>query len=155
MDDLKASVDKVTSEHRELREMIQAIRDSLQSPEPLVAERQVRTWAESLAQRLLTLHDRLFLHFREEKEAGVLDELVGRFPRAQRTISALEEEHDELLGEMRKLVAVAFSHAENKPTEGPDLASRTVTLLDKLTSHEERETELIERLYCEDLGTGD
>jgi len=152
MDELRASFEKVASEHRELRETIQVIRASAQTPKPDIAG---YSWAESLGQQLFKLHGKLSFHFREEKEGGVLAELVGRFPRAHRTIMALEDEHGELLGEVREIVAATMSLVENKPAQEPDLAGRTVTLLDKLAQHEERETELMERLYCEDLGTGD
>ncbi len=112
-------------------------------------------WAASLARQLETLHDKLFLHFREEEQVGVLEELAEQFPRATSAIERLEDEHGQILGEMRATVIACNALAEGKPPAGPDLRDRAVSLLDQLAHHERVETDLMERLHCEDLGTGD
>ncbi|UCC28985.1 MAG: hemerythrin domain-containing protein [Phycisphaerales bacterium] len=151
----RPSFDKVVEEHRELRDMIEKFRGFLGERQPDIGDEQLHGWAASLARQLETLHDKLFLHFQEEEQVGVLEELAEQFPRAISAIKRLEDEHGQILGEVRNTVTASKILAEGKPPSGPDLRDRAVSLLDQLAQHERVETDLMERLHCEDLGTGD
>jgi hypothetical protein len=151
----KTSFDKVLEEHRELRRLIQELRRFLEGPQPEITEEDSHSWAADLMDRLVKLHRKLFPHFREEDRSGVLEELAERFPRALRTVQTLQAEHAQLLGELRGIVTAAMIYAEDKLPPENDLRGRTLRLIDQLTRHEEAETDLIQRLYYEDLGGGD
>lgn len=151
----RRSFEKVVEEHRELRDMIEGFRGFLDEGQPDVGDRQLQGWAASLAQRLETLHDKLFFHFQEEQQVGVLDELARQFPRAISAIERLEDEHGQILGEVRATVTACNTLAEGKPASGPDLKDRAIAILDQLDHHESVETDLMERLHCQDLGVGD
>jgi hypothetical protein len=150
----QTSYEKVLEEHRELRQMVQEMRHFLARPEPESTDKDAYIWAGDLAERLVRLHRKLFPHFREEDRSGVLEELAERFPWVERNAQALQDEHDQLLNEVRAIVADTMISVEDKlPTE-IDLRSRTLRLLDRLTHHEEAETDLIQRVHYEDMGGG-
>ena len=150
--ELKASFDQVVEEHRELQRMIQELRGYLERPQAQLTDATSHVWASVLAQQLVQLHDRLFVNFREEEQAGILDELAREFPRASRAVDRLRDEHGEVLVEVREILGAAMTCAEDKPPPGPSVTGRAMGLLDRLDRHERKETDLIERLYCEDLG---
>jgi hypothetical protein len=152
LSELKASFDQVVEEHRELQRMIQELRGHLERPQPQLTGGTSHVWASVLAQQLVRLHDKLFLHFRKEEQAGILDELAKEFPRASRAVERLRDEHGEVLVEVREILGAAMSCAAEKPPPGPSVSGRTMSLLDRLDRHERKETDLIERLYCEELG---
>jgi hypothetical protein len=154
MDDQKTSLEKVVEEHRELRTLLRELSCFMEKHPPESTVDDSHIWAGDLAERLVRLHRKLFLHFREEARAGVLEELAERFPRATRTIQTLQDEHDQLLGEIRAIVAATMIRVEDKLSSELDLRGRTLKLIKRLTRHEEAETDLIQRLYWEDLGGG-
>jgi hypothetical protein len=145
--------DKVAEEHHELNQMTQELKCFLGMPHLEVTDEDSHIWAGELAERLVRLHRKVFLHSRgEEQPGGILDELVERFPRATKTVQKLQDEHDQLLAEMRAIVAATMIFAENGlPTEF-DLCGRTTRLLHNIGQHRETENDLILRVYWEDLG---
>ena len=150
--ELKASFDRVVEEHCELRRMIEELRCYLEKPQPQTAVGVSHMWNSVLAERLVKLHDKLFLHFREEEQAGILDELAREFPRASHAVELLRDEHGVVLGEVREILGAAMSCAEERPPAGFSVSGRTMSLLERLDRHERKETDLIERLFCEELG---
>jgi len=149
---LKSTFDQVIEEHRELRRMIEDLRRYLEKPHTQVADGTAHVWASVLAEQLVKLHDKLFLHFREEEQAGVLDDLAREFPRAGNAVERLRGEHVEVLGEVREILGAALTCSEERPLPGLSVSGRAMSLLERLERHERKETELIERLYCEELG---
>ncbi len=153
MDNVQAPFEKVVEEHRELQQMTQELSCFLNRPQPEFTDEDSHIWAGELAERLVRLHRKVFLHVREEEQTGgILDELVERYPRATKKVQDLQDEHDQLLAEMRAIVASTMIRAENKlPTE-PDLCGRTKRLLKQIAQHRKTENDLIMRVYWEDLG---
>jgi hemerythrin-like domain-containing protein len=151
----KTSYEKVIDEHRELRQMMRELRQFLDGLQPQTATEDAHIWAGDLAERLVKLHRKLFLHFREEDRSGILEELADRFPWAEQTIQMLHAEHDQILSEVRAIVAATMVCVEDKLSSDCDLRDRTLRLFDQMTQHEAAETDLIQRLLWEDLGGGD
>jgi iron-sulfur cluster repair protein YtfE (RIC family) len=155
MPEVQSSFEKVIAEHRELRQMVQGMCEFLQQERPEVGTEGAHQWAATLSERLVKLHDKLFLHFREEDESGMFQELAEKFPRASTALENLDREHKEMLSELREIVSSTMSYSEEDSSAGPGLRQRTCGLLDKLIHHEEQETNLIEKLYYDDIGVGD
>ena len=147
-------VERVVQEHRELRRMIRELQRFLDQPQPDINDEESHIWAGDLAERLVKLHRKLFPHFREEDRTGALEELAERFPWVAKTAQDLQDEHDQLLGEVRAIVAATMISAEDKVPAERDLHGRTLRLLDRLTHHEEAETDLIQKVHYEDMGGG-
>jgi hypothetical protein len=60
-----------------------------------------------------------------------------------------------MLRELRAILPEALRFAEGRSDAGPGLRHRTAALLEQLAGHEATETELIQRVYLEDLGPAD
>jgi len=146
---------RVLDEHRELRALGGELSEFLERPRPEVGQNGAHTWAASLARMLVTFHDKVFRHFRDEEDSGCLDELVAAKPRAARAVDALREEHGRLLADLRSALDSAMMYSESKPPECLTLRRATRSILERFDRHEHEETELIQSLLCDDLGLGD
>jgi hypothetical protein len=149
MTELDISFAKVVEEHRELRQMARDLSRSLEGPQPEITDEGSHTWAANLAQQLVKLHHKLVLHMQEEERLGFLEDVAEQFPRAIRTTTILQDDHNLFLLEATML------YAEGTLPSDPDLCGRTLSLLNRLETHRQTETELLMRLCCEDLGLGD
>ncbi|MAG57046.1 MAG: hypothetical protein CMJ83_12195 [Planctomycetes bacterium] len=142
-------------EHRELQKLVTDLRTFLKRPRPKLGDGGAHTWATSLAADLVTLHDRVFRHFREEERSGVLDDLCALHPRAARAVMLLKDEHEEILTGFRTILRSVMTYSESKTPEIPHLRRRTWSILEQLLCHECKETDLFQRFIYEDLGTCD
>ncbi|UCE03775.1 MAG: CBS domain-containing protein [Candidatus Latescibacterota bacterium] len=145
MTDVKFSFDTIIEEHRELIRMVEELKGFLKLPRPDPGEHEAITWASGLGEKLLKLHDSLCAHFRVEEESGALDELERRHPHAVKEIQALQEEHEQILHDLRAIMGAAMVYAEGKTPESPQLRRWTLTAIDQLVRHERRESDLISR----------
>ncbi len=68
---------------------------------------------------------------------------------------SLKGEHGRILRELKDLYAATLLHSGPAAPQGPDLRKWVLDVLSHLARHEEKETELIQRAYLEELGTGD
>ena len=139
-------------EHTELREVMDDLQHFLEKPRPEIGQKGFHTWASEMSRRLVGLHDRLFQHFNDEEESGMLDELEERHPRAYEKIQALRGEHGEILAGIRDLMSATLSYSEGKKPPDPRLRQRLARILDKTSDHEQTETSLIQELLYDDLG---
>ncbi len=67
----------------------------------------------------------------------------------------LKSEHDRILDDLRAVLGAVLVYAENREFAGPHLRAWTLEILEEFRHHEHVETDLIQRLYTEDLGEGD
>lgn len=146
---------KVIDEHRELNGLVAELQAFLEAPRPEIREAGYHTWAVSLSDRLMKLHDKLFRHFRHEEEGGMKEELLVKHPRAERRIEKVMGEHPEMLETLRQLMSDALAYSEGRQIAEPRLRRRLSALLEALASHEREETDLIQRLEYRDLGAAD
>lgn len=151
----KTMFERVLEEHRELRESVASLREFCGLPRPDVEAEEAPAWASELAQRLVRFHDQVYRHFHEEESSGFLEELARSFPRVARPVAAMEREHQELLTGLRSLLDAAMLYAENKAPDRPNLRRRTLSVLEGFERHEQEETDLVQRLFTEDIGCVD
>jgi uncharacterized protein YdhG (YjbR/CyaY superfamily) len=148
-------VDEMLAEHRELHKSIDEVRAFLAEPRPEVGTKGSHTWAAKLSQYLVALHDQLFRHFRAEEQDGMMRDLAERFPRAWKRVEHMVGEHATILAEMRGLMNSAMEYAEGISPSDPRLRQQLTSVLDELKAHEEAEIDLLQRMYYNDIGTGD
>lgn len=151
----KRSYAAILEEHRDLRRQCAELGAFLEGERPEPGGDEAHAWAEELGRRLVTLHDKLSSHFREEETAGLFQDLAESFPQSTFELKVLEGQHRVLLRELRSILPEALRFAEARPDAGPGLRRRTVALLDQLSAHEAAETALIQRLHLEDVGPAD
>jgi len=150
--EVKASFDRTVKDHEHLRVLLMDLRGYLEVERPEVGTTGFHTWAAELSQRVASLHDKVFRHFRTEQEEGVLEELSARHPGASGRIEKLELEHEEILEHIRNLMSATLRYSEGKTLRDPRLRTRVLGLIEKLDRHERTETELINSVLYMDLG---
>lgn len=151
----KRPYEAILDEHRELRQQSAELAGFLEQERPEAGSDEAHAWAEDLGRRLVALHDKLSIHFREEETGGLFQDLAATFPQTAGPVKELEGQHRLLLRELRAILPEALRFAEARPDAGPGLRRRTQALLQRLSEHEAAETDLIQRLYLEDLGPAD
>ena len=146
---------KVLEEHRQLNAMVADLRLFLAEPRPAVGQKGAHTWSTKLARHLVRLHDALYLHFREEEEGGMMEELTEAHPRATGAVEGLIGDHEEILRGLRRCTAGAMKYSEGREPADAGLRRRLTRILDCLHEHEVAETDLIQRLEYEMVGAAD
>jgi hypothetical protein len=148
-------IQQVLEEHRQLEASIAALRGFLEAPRPEIGEAGWRRWSARLSRDLVGLHHLLVRHFRYEEDGGMMTDLSERHPRADRWVEELVDEHGVLLQEIRAITESVMSYGEGLQPDEPALRQRLTTLFDRLHRHDQTETDLIQRLEYEELGSGE
>lgn len=146
------TLESALREHRELRGIVEDLRLFLGRERPAIGEKGYHTWAADLSARLVHLHDKLFRHFRDEEQSGMLQDLGRLHPRATSQIGTLEAQHGEILGLLRETMTDTLSYSEGRSPADSRLRQRVNELLGKADEHEKAETELLQELLYSDLG---
>ena len=108
-----------------------------------------------LSQRLLSLHDELFRHFRFEEDVELIEETLASHPEAANQFRAVLREHPAILAELRAIVSDVLSYSEGVSPENPRIRRRLTELLANFYHHEEAEDHLFQRLEYRDTGAVD
>ena len=145
----------VLEEHRELEASIAALRAFLEQPRPEIGEQEARDWSARLSRDLVELHHLLVRHFRYEEDGGMMTDLSERHPRADQWVDDLVGEHRELLHDIRSITESVMFYEEGRQPENPAIRRRLNELFDRLHKHDQTETELIQRLEYEELGSSE
>lgn len=148
-------VETVLEQHRHLRSVKADLKEFLFAPRPEAREKGSHTWAVELSQRLLSLHDELFRHFRFEEETGVTEEVLVNHPEAAGKLNEILSEHPDLLGQLRLIVSDVLSYSEGVSPQDARIRRRVTNLLDDLSHHEEEENHLFQRIEYRDLAAAD
>jgi hemerythrin-like domain-containing protein len=151
----RSTLKDALAEHEELRGVVAGLEGFLENPRPEIGQRGYHTWASELATRLVSLHDKLFRHFRSEEQGGLFEELAKMHPRASAKITSLGGEHGVILEGIRDVMSAALRYSEGKEPADPRLRQRVKKVLEMTSNHESVETELIHDLVYSDLGVGD
>ena len=151
----RTSLEKALDEHKELRTLLGELLSFLDEPRPELQSADAGHWASSLTEQLLNLHNKVSHHFREEEASGVLEDLEENYPRASRSIGALRTDHDRILADFRAVLPAAMCYAEGRSGESQNLRRWTRSIVEHIQRHEAEETELMQKLILEELGTGD
>jgi hypothetical protein len=151
----KPNAERILREHRELRTLLDDLSLYTVEPRPGIGEMGYHTWGASLSRHLVELHDRLYRHFRTENESGFFDQLKKQKPRNAKVVDAILEEHPLFLAEIQSMVGDCLAYSGGNEPDDPRLRLRLKTLLDRLGDHEERESDLLQRLHGRDIGDVD
>lgn len=151
----KKWVEQMLAEHAKLRSTLDEVRGFLAEPRPEPSTKGSHTWATEMSQHLVKLHDQLYRHFRAEEQEGMMRDLATRYPRAWRRVEVMLGEHAVILSEMRQLMSSAMEYGEGIRPENARLRKRLTSVLERLSAHEEGETELMQRMLYNDIGVGD
>ena len=155
MQDTHTAFKALLAEHRELRKELDSLRRLLDEPRPEVGSEDAPGWGSALAERLVTLHAKTYRHFREEESSGALCALEEAELQDKRTIDSLRADHDLILTGFRSVLDAAMVYAQGGEPDRPNLRQRTISLIEAFKQHEEAETDLMQHLMCDDIGTGD
>lgn len=155
MEKTDAPIERIEEQHRELKAQIDSLREFLRRPRPSREDAECHAWAAEMSESLLRLHDLLFRHFRTEECGGFLEEIDRAHPRATHRIEALRRDHDRFLAVLRAILSTTLSYGEGKTPDNPRLRLWVEQLLDGVAAHDREETDLLQRLLCEDIGTAD
>lgn len=146
---------RVLDEHRELQELLKKLQEFVQAPRPEVGVKGSHSWAADLSKKLTHLHDKLFLHFRNEERSGIFEDIKDQHPWASDKVDEMVAEHPVILEELRKLVRSTLTYSQGNVPRDPQLRTRLENLIRLLSHHEEQETDLILCLRNEDMGEVD
>lgn len=148
-------VESVLEQHRHLRSVVADLEEFLFDPRPDAGEKGSHTWAVALSQRLLSLHDELFRHFRFEEETGVIEEILENHPEVTGKLQEILGQHPEMLSQLRRIVSDVLSYSEGVSPGDPQIRRRLTELLDVLRHHEEEENHLFQRIEYRDVAAAD
>ena len=146
---------QILEEHRQLEASIAAMQKFLEHPRPDIDDADARDWSARLSKDLVELHHLLVRHFRYEEAGGMMTDLAEKHPRADRWVDDLVDEHRELLHDIRSITEAVMFYGEGREPKNPAIRRRLGELFDKLHKHDQMETELIQRLEYEELGSGE
>ena len=136
---------RVESQHKVLRKMIAEVQGTLESQSDSF---------DILSSQLSVLAQKLQEHFIEEEEGGFFDHIKKRAPQLSTDSTQLEEEHVDLLGQIRDLIAKAAT-CEGSESWWQGLKTDFHDFSKLLMQHESLENQLLQRAYGEDIGSHD
>ena len=146
---------QILEEHRQLEAAIDSMEKFLEQPRPDVGDAEARDWSAQLSKDLVELHHLLVRHFRFEEDGGMMTDLSEKHPRAEQWVDDLVDEHRVLLHDIRSITESVMFYEEGREPENPAIRRRLSELFERLHTHDQMETELIQRLEYEELGSGD
>lgn len=136
-----STADQIKSEHAELREIVESIKQSLDAQVKMSS-----TLAEELAAFTVVLQN----HFRgEEADQGFYDQIASQDIRFASQIKRLSKEHQAILA-MAGPISDTVSQSDLSKTR-----SEFEELCTLLARHESDEHELMQKAYSEDIGSKD
>lgn len=141
-------------DHEELRSTVGSTRSFLENPRPDPGETGYRRWAAAMSQQLADLHDGLSRHFREEESEGIFHDLAQRYPRASDRVEKFQGQHERLLEDLRSIMGDVKEYSAGIASDDPRLRRRVADVLSQVDSHERGESELLQRMYYNDIGSG-
>lgn len=153
--EIQSRVETVLEQHRHLRAVVKDLEGFLDTPRPDTGVKGSHSWAVALSQRLLSLHDELFRHFRFEEDTDTMEEILEIHPEAARKLEDVLEEHPAMLRHLRRLVADVLTYSEGVSPKDPQIRRRIADLLEVFRRHEEEENHLFQRIEYRDMAAAD
>jgi hemerythrin len=142
--DTDALVHQVQVQHKELHRMLDEIRSHC---ERLAVPQHTADGAAHLKEIVPRLRTFLQRHFQQEEQGGWLEEAAARIPRLSHSLTELEKQHRDLLGQTDQVIV----QLEQPPHELIGAVSKLAALADALKAHEAREEEVLSQGFNEDL----
>lgn len=151
----KEWVQQVLKQHRHLQAVVANLEEFVSSPRPETGAEGSHSWAVALSQRLLSLHDELYRHFRFEEENEVMEEILANHPESAGQLKSVLGEHPGFLAELRLIVSDVLSYSEGVSPTDPRIRTRINDLLEEYHRHEREENHLFQRLEYRDTGAAE
>jgi hypothetical protein len=128
---------------------------AMQQLEHSVAAPSDTDWLALIAEHTRSLENALNRHVEEvEAPSGLLDQVVERAPRLQRTVKRIKDDHVSLHEAVSRIqAAVAAAQTEKPDPETDDrIRDLAIALMGEMTSHRHRGANLIYDAYDIDIG---
>lgn len=132
-----------------LREACRAVRAACRELERMTAQPAGPIPREDVGALLDRLAEGLAHYFALEEEIEPFREVLEPGARLDERAAALAEEHGPLVSRAREIAARARGGADGA------LSEEVAAFLADLHRHEKEENEIVQKLYCEDIGRGD
>lgn len=107
--------------------------------------------AAGLMAELVTL---LQTHFAHEEEGGYFTELVEERPRLTETVERLRQQHRTMLVTVRTIHS-RLTHVADCGQCDPNIRGDFLKFVRQCDEHQHEENGLVQKAYCQDIGTSD
>ena len=91
-------------------------------------------------------------HFDLEEEGGYLAEIIAEAPHAFKQVKNLEVQHEQFIIDLNSIISNLKQIERYNPEKIQDCRSKLVILIRLLLEHERTENELVQSVYCTDIG---
>ncbi|HEV7223575.1 MAG TPA: hemerythrin domain-containing protein [Pirellulales bacterium] len=122
-------------EHREMRHLLQTVRNLLGPQHP---------WSPEAVEALIALQNHMRHHFSQEEEGGYLEEALAVAPRFSGQANMLLKQHPELLERVDHVVDLA-RHSGGAPEAWEKLRQEAESLFSALVAHEGGENQIVQQ----------
>jgi len=148
---VRALCEEAFEEHKQISHMMLDLEEWLDRQPPERAD----SWARDLEERLQPLLDVLGPHFAEEEESTLYREVPVEFPRFDKPLRRLFEEHQKILDDIGEILSCARSLSGPAKDEICKLSLRTQMMITTMKRHESEENEILQQAYWDDLAACD
>jgi hypothetical protein len=139
----QAILSKYVDDHEALHRLFNEVQESLDDPKKI-----------GHASDLLTaLASAIAAHFRQEEVEGIFDQIEVDAPQLARELRQMRADHLELLDEADDLAAASVR--PEQPSSTRQLSILFKRFRERMQRHESEENWLVQRAYCDDVGTKD
>ena len=149
---IKNIAEQLQQEHQMIGAAAKELKDLVERPVG-PHEEEPSNWLNSVRDSLLSLSSHLKTHFAFEEFGGFMEEVVCASPNASPQVERLKQDHQTILAESERLCRMARRGSSSSETS--QLRKKILHLLELLNRHEHAETELVQRVLTDDLGTTD
>ena len=148
---IKNIAEQLQQEHQMIGAAAKELQDLVRRP--LSPHEERSDWLNSVRDSLFSLGSHLKTHFAFEEFGGFMEEVVGASPNASPQVERLKQDHQTILAESERLCRMARGGSPSSETS--QVRKKILHLLELLNRHEHAETELVQRVLMDDLGTTD
>ncbi len=148
-----SAADQAQAEHLRIRALIAAIRSSLAAAPTMADARQAKRWLGGLEPAIAGLRDAVATHFQAEECSGLFEQFERQYPRASDRLEGFRREHGSIVAELDALLSGVVRCAAQGGSDATEIVAQARHALDELARHEQQETEILQRLSTEDIGT--
>ena len=148
---IKNIAEQLQQEHQMIGAAAKELKDLVERP--VSPDEEQSNWLTSVRDSLLSLGSHLKTHFAFEEFGGFMEEVVGASPNSSPQVERLKQDHQTILAESERLCRMTGGKSASSETS--QLRKKILHLLELLNRHEHAETELVQRVLMDDLGTTD
>jgi len=151
----ESPVQQTIREHEDLRQRMAEIRGQVET----LSSGKERGSPTSPVGRLVgaveEFQSLLAAHFAFEEETGLPEELALKLPHVSEKALSLRREHVQILEDLKALATQGRGSDLSRPEEIARYGDRVLRLIEAVSGHEEKETDLIQDAYLNEHGGAD